>query len=284
MERLLMHGLIFVTWEKYLAERFRGAVLGDYREAIGETPATAPLASRVYSDDVLLAGVGTASRITGLPADTLLREFGCYFMTNGLTRHLCAYLLTQVQSGRDLLLAMHDAHEQMGRIPDGLTPPLFQYEALQSDPHGLILAYDSPRKLCSVLLGAIEGAALRYGECVQIVEQTCMKRGDPTCRFELHFSAAFSQRMETPEQVQRYKEQQQFAQFILSLLPDGGGLTLAELQALLQARGIKEELARPARLLDALRHLHHVGLVATSANHPGDTLTQRRYWRVPTSE
>jgi hypothetical protein len=119
-----MHGLIFVTWEKYLAERFKGSVLGQYREAIGETPATSPLASRVYEDATLLAGVNAGSRITGLPADRLLREFGRYFILNGLTRHLCAYLLNQVHSGRDLLLAMHDAHEQMSRLPDGLTPPI----------------------------------------------------------------------------------------------------------------------------------------------------------------
>ena len=31
-----MHGLIFVTWEKYLAERFGSSLLNDYRHAIGE--------------------------------------------------------------------------------------------------------------------------------------------------------------------------------------------------------------------------------------------------------
>ena len=134
-----MHGLIFVTWEKYLAERFTGSVLKQYRDAIGETPVTSPLASRVYDDATLLAGVGAANRITGIPVDRLLREFGRYFITNGLTRHLCAYLLTQVHSGRDLLLAMHDAHEQMSRIPDGLTPPLFQYATLPHTRNGLIL-------------------------------------------------------------------------------------------------------------------------------------------------
>lgn len=115
-----MHGLIFVTWEKYLSERFKGSVLGQYRDAIGETPATSPLASRVYDDALLLAGVGAASRITGMPADQLLQEFGRYFIINGLTRHLCAYLLTQVHSGRDLLLAMYGtrANEPSTRWPD----------------------------------------------------------------------------------------------------------------------------------------------------------------------
>src|SRR5438132_10073342 len=152
-----MHGLIFVTWEMYLTERFGSSFLHAYREAIGETPATAPLASRVYDDAVLLAGVGAASQLAHFPVDTLLREYGRYFMINGLTSHLCSYLLTQVHSGRDLLLTMRDAHNQMRRTPDGLTPPLFSYEAISSDPREMALIYDSSRKLFSLLWGAIAG-------------------------------------------------------------------------------------------------------------------------------
>jgi len=56
-----MHGLIFVTWEKYLVERFGSALLYQYRQEIGETAASAPLASQVYDDATLLAGVGAAT-------------------------------------------------------------------------------------------------------------------------------------------------------------------------------------------------------------------------------
>ena len=70
-----MHGLIFVTWEHYLAERFGTNLLGRYRATIGETAATAPLASRVYDDATLLAGVGVACQLTGQPADVLLRDY-----------------------------------------------------------------------------------------------------------------------------------------------------------------------------------------------------------------
>ena len=67
-----MHGLIFVTWEKYLAERFGSSLLTKYRETIGEAAATSPLASRVYDDTTLLEGVGVACKLTRLSADTLL--------------------------------------------------------------------------------------------------------------------------------------------------------------------------------------------------------------------
>jgi len=278
-----MHGLIFVTWEKYLSERFSGSVLSTYRETVGRTPATAPLASHVYEDDLLLAGVAAAHQITAVPVETLLREFGRYFITNGLTRHLCAYILTQVNSARDLLLAMHDAHQQMSRLPDGLTPPLFQYRTRTRKSSELTLIYDSPRKLCPLLIGAIEGAAKRYGEQVRIVERTCMKRGDSVCRFDIRFSASSTKPLELAEQKERQQVKLHFAQTILSHLPDNGGVTLTELQKTLALKGVKQKWIRPALLLEALRHLHHAGLVATTANHAGDDFVHRRYWRVSAS-
>src|SRR5579884_812995 len=183
-----MHGLVFVTWEKYLLERFQETALERYRKAINETPSNAPLVSRTYEDKLLLAGVEAAHRVTGVPSEQLLYEYGRYFIMNGLTGYLCAYLLMQVESGHDLLLTMSEAHRQMSRLPDGLTPPLFQYEILSRDARELVLIYDSPRHLCSLLRGAIEGAAERYGEKASIFERTCMKRGDSLCRFEIRFS------------------------------------------------------------------------------------------------
>src|SRR6266568_5599689 len=281
-----MHGLIFVTWEKYLSERFGGSLLYKYRAAIGETPAQSPLASRVYNDETLLAGVGAACKLTGLPADVLLQEYGRYFMLNGLTSHLCAYLLAQVHSGRDLLLTMRKAHAQMRRTPDGLIPPLFGFEPLSSNPNGLTLIYDSPRQLCSVLWGAIAGAAQRSGEQVHILEHTCMKRGAALCRLDVTFFRPASGplwRQETPEQVAKRNIQHQLANLVLQALPDHDGSTLLELQAILQQWQLSPNQLRPSVVLEALRHLIHAGLVASTANQSGDDLARRRYWRAPTS-
>src|SRR6266516_4185066 len=274
---------MFVTWEKYLSERFTSSVLKEYRDNLGKALPTALLASRVYDDSILLAGIAEANRITRVPVEMLLREFGRYFITNGLTRHLCSYILTQINSARDLLLAMHDAHQQMSRLPDGLTPPLFQYRTRTRKSSELTLIYDSPRKLCPLLIGAIEGAAKRYGEQVRIVERTCMKRGDSACRFDIRFSPSSTKPLELAEQKERQQVKLHFAQTILSHLPENGGVTLTELQKALALKGVKQKWIRPALLLEALRHLHHAGLVATTANHAGDDFVHRRYWRVSTS-
>jgi hypothetical protein len=282
-----MQGLIFVTWEKYLAERFGSPLLHTYRSAIGETAATAPLVSRVYDDATLLAGVGAACQLTGLPADTLLREYGRYFILNGLARHLRAYLLDHVHSGAELLLAMRDVHAQMRRTPDALTPPLFGYETLSPNPNDLTLIYDSPRKVCALLWGCIEGAAERYGERVQIVERTCMQRGAAACRFEIHFyrlpSRPLSQQ-ETPLQEEHQRAKRELADLVFTTLPTTDGVTLGELQWILGKQVKNQRQLRPSILLEALRHLQYVGLAASTTNNPGEDLLQRRYWRAPTSD
>lgn len=279
-----MHGLIFVTWEKYLTERFGNTFLKAYREIIGETSSTAPLVSRVYDDAILLAGVGAASQLAHFPAEVLLREYGRYFLINGLTSHLCMYLLSQIHSTRDLLLTMRQAHAQMHHIPDGLTPPIFAFEALPTSTNGLVLLYDSNRQLCPVLHGAIEGAAERYGERVYVAERSCMKLGDPVCRFEIHFSPSPSRQAtaETEEQAIRQATRQQLAELVLNALPDQEGMTLGDVQRALQRWQVNSSQLRPTILLEALHHLQHAGLVASSANHPGDDLGNRRYWRVST--
>ncbi len=277
-----MHGLIFVTWEKYLLERFQGNMLAAYRQQLGLNAANSPLAVRTYPDELLLAGVGAAHEITRVPVDTLLKEYGHYFIVNSLTRHRCGYLLNQVHNGRDLLLTMRDAHEQMKQLPDGLTPPLFEYRFHPHDPQIMVLIYDSPRQFCPLLIGAIQGSADYYGEQVSISEQTCMRRGDQACTFIIKYSGAQGKEEATPEAQAHRKEQQSFADQIFLLLPSQHGLTLIEIQERLRRRGASQRELRPALILQALTQLHHAGLVASSANEPGDEFTHRRYWSVPT--
>ncbi len=275
-----MHGLIFVTWEGFLAENFGSTFLNTYRAAIGETPQTAPLATRMYDDATLLAGVGAACQLTKLSADVMLRRYGQYFIMNGLTSYRCAYLLNQVSSGRDLLLMMRKAHGQMRLSPDTMSPPLFEYEVISSTSPKFTIVYESERKLCSLLVGAIEGAAMRYGEQVQLVERSCMKNGSAACRFEVVFSKS-SQQLETPQQEERRKQKQLFANQVLAILPFANGYTLLEVQQIMQRQGkTSPEYLRPSFILEALQSLQHAGMVASTGS-AGDPMNIRGYWRLP---
>jgi hypothetical protein len=278
-----MQGLIVVTWERYLAEQFGKEFLDVYRKAVGESVAGAPLASRIYDDEYWLKGVEAASKLSKLTADTLLRAYGRYFLLNGLTGHFCAYLLDQARSGRALLLAMRDAHAQMRRASERLIPPIFRYESISTNPNELVLIYDSPRRLCSLLWGTIEGAAERYGEQVQIVERACMKQGAPECRLEIQFLPGKGKPVETAAQTARRLARLRLAHLVLLALPEQEGVTLSELASRLRLHQLGPDQTRPSLLLEALHHLQHAGLITSSADRTGDELFRRRYWRVPTS-
>jgi len=280
-----MHGLVLVTWENFLAERFGNSLLNAYRVALGEDPAAVPLVSKVYEDEKLLKGVEMACKLTGMSADTLLREYGHFFVVNGLTNHLCTYLLSQVKSGRELLLIMRKTHTQIRRMPDGITPPLFFYEPIPGHSNNFALIYDSPRQLCPVLHGAIEGATDRFGEKAYILESTCMRRGAAYCRFEIYYLAQQrrTQPQEPPEVQKKRQERLQLANIILSALPDQRGLTLLEIRSILQSMQVPSQQIHLNIILEVLLSLQYAGLVTSTANHPDDVLSNRRYWRVPTT-
>src|SRR5579871_437453 len=278
-----MHGLILVTWEQYLADRFGEAFLARYRKELGETASNAPLTTRLYDDATLLAGLSATRRLSGCTADDLLRGYGHHFLLNGLTSHLCAALLRQVDTARDLLLLMRQAHRQLGTTATQVTPPLFRYEAIRGDPRGLRLLYDSPRQLCAVLWGAIEGAAERYQERVWIEEPTCMKQGAVVCTFDIHFHprAGNPPREETDEQRGRRLGQRDLADVVYRLLPEEEGLTLGEVRQRVQQQGVSPQATRPLFLVQALNQLHYAGWVTSTAYQDGDALASRRYWRLP---
>jgi hypothetical protein len=177
-----MHGLIFVTFERYLAERFNSDVVQTYHEALDDESARRLLTNRVYADADWLAGMNAVSRATQISVDQLLREYGRNYILNALTGSLCAYLLNRVHCARDLLLLMRKAHWQLAHAIEGVDPPIFDYKAITPDMNSLVLVYTSPRHMCPLLIGSIEGAAERYHEKVSFDERTCMKTGAPSCR------------------------------------------------------------------------------------------------------
>lgn len=297
---LNMKGIIFVVWEKYLNERFGSKFIHTYREMIGESADNLPITGKTYPDALLVKGVGAASKLSRFSEDRLLVEYGRYFMINGLVEYLCGYLLAQAWCGYDLLLLMRDAHAQMRRTPDGLTPPLFTYEVLSDDHNHMVLTYESDRQLCSLLEGCIYGAAERFGEKAHVRELSCLKKGDAVCRFEVRFEGESWAKRATPEMIKREKQRlskQGLSNLVLQALSPNvnESITLADIKRMVdQNQGpYFPEIYKEQRNLNSvhisqiyttLARLQQVGLVASTLNRPGDTFESRRYWRAPTAD
>ena len=69
-------------------------------------------------------------------------------------------------------------------MPDA-RPPELKVTDLGED--GLEIVYTSPRRICPLLRGLVEGTGRIYDERLEIEEPECMHRGDPVCRVVVCF-------------------------------------------------------------------------------------------------
>jgi predicted hydrocarbon binding protein len=69
------------------------------------------------------------------------------------------------------------------KLYPGAAVPVFEFD--DSSPETLEMTYRSPRRLCALAVGFIEGAAAEYGEDVTVEHSVCVARGDGRCVFRV---------------------------------------------------------------------------------------------------
>jgi hypothetical protein len=70
-------------------------------------------------------------------------------------------------------------HPEVRKLYAGAHCPHFKFE--QRADGTLLMGYGSPRKLCALAHGFIEGAGDHFHEAVEVEHQSCMHRGDTQC-------------------------------------------------------------------------------------------------------
>ena len=115
-----------------------------------------------------------------------MHGFGVFTGSKTFTRLYPAFFSISL-SARDFLLTVETRiHELVRATIPNARPPQLHVSELDAD--GVTIDYSSPRQLCVLLKGLAEGTARHYGERAEIEEVTCMRRGDPVCRFEIRLS------------------------------------------------------------------------------------------------
>jgi Haem-NO-binding len=178
-----MHGLIFVSLRDYLSAEHGAAT---EQEVMAGEPQY--FVSEGYPDERFTRIVERACRSTGTPPEELLHEFGVFTAQQTFAR-LYPALFDLSASARLFLLTVESRIHQVVRvaIPDAL-PPELDVGELGDDAVSIV--YTSPRRLCHLLRGLVEGTARHYGEAVSIEEPRCMLRDDTQCRLNVRFAPA----------------------------------------------------------------------------------------------
>ncbi len=177
-----MHGVIFQQLKAYVGEKLGPQAWNELLAAAGRR-GNAYVAVKEYPDEELLLLVATASRVTGIPVNSLVEDFGA-FIVPGLL-NMFRFAVRPEWRTLDFLEHTEDSIHTVVRARNpGARPP--ELKATRVSPREVVIRYNSARKLCPLVRGIAAGAAAHFRERLQITETRCMHKGRAECEF--HFT------------------------------------------------------------------------------------------------
>lgn len=177
-----MKGVVFNLLESMVEETFG---LAAWDEILAKANSEGVyVASSTYPDAELMAIVASASDLTDIPVDTLVRTFGAY-MAPGF-KSLYPQFFERCSGLKDFLLTVDGViHVEVRKLYPDAGIPEFSYNDEQ--PDRLTMLYQSPRKLCMLAEGLIDGTAKIFGEEYSLEHSICMHNEADHCELALSF-------------------------------------------------------------------------------------------------
>lgn len=172
-----MHGTIFVELKKYVESRLgAGAWPGLLTEAGLDARSYDPFDE--YPDAEAGQLVAAATRLTKLPADAILRDFGEFIAPDLLEMYWG--LIRPEWKTLDVIEHTESAIHEVVRLKQpGARPPRLRVARNGADE--VVIDYESERRMCMVAEGIAQGLAKHFGESVSVEQSTCILRGDSRC-------------------------------------------------------------------------------------------------------
>lgn len=144
------------------------------------------VATESYPDEDLMALVASASEVSGIEAHTLVYAFGQYMMPRFHESY--PVFFKEGMRLRDFLESVDQViHIEVRKLYPEANLPKFDYE--NGEIKRLTMLYRSPRKLCRLAEGLIDGAAAIFGESYHLQHDTCLHKGDDHCALVVGFDA-----------------------------------------------------------------------------------------------
>ncbi|WP_400191205.1 heme NO-binding domain-containing protein [Hymenobacter sp. B81] len=169
-----MHGSIFLLLKRYVQTTYDHSTWLKLLDVSGLSGQDFDH-KEVYPDAHIYALVGSAARMTGIPAETLQEKFGEYLVPDLM--HMYAKL---VEPGwRTLEMIEHTERVMHKRVREEHAenaPPVLDVRRL--GPNELLIDYVSGRRMSALAVGIVRGLATYFDEAEQItVEPTTREDG-----------------------------------------------------------------------------------------------------------
>jgi len=176
-------GIVFNLLEEVVVQHHGEAAWDDLLDAAEASGSYTSLGS--YRDQEMLSlVVAAAAKLALSPAD-VLRWFGRQAMPLLAQRYPTFF--AQHSSARPFVLSVNGIiHPEVRKLYAGAHCPHFDFDE-QADG-SVVVGYRSPRQLCHLAHGFIEGAADHYGETAEVTHLACTANGDSACTLRLAFA------------------------------------------------------------------------------------------------
>ncbi len=171
-----MKGIVFNLLEEVVVKRHGEDAWDGLLDATGLAGSYTSLGS--YPDDEIIKLVTAGASALEMAPTDLLRWFGREAMPL-LARHYPVFFKDHKSTTSFVLSVNHIIHPEVRKLYSGAHCPFFRFE--ETADGAILMGYDSPRQLCALAHGFIEGAGDHFGETMAVDHLSCMHNGDPKC-------------------------------------------------------------------------------------------------------
>ena len=179
-----MKGMLFALLDSYVMQRWDEPTLD---EAFAESdlrtqePFVGP---GTYPDEDFHELVTRCAERVDVTRGDFLRGLGKFTFPEFLR------FFPQAADGHDhplpFLMGIRDVvHPEIQQLFNRSKLPTLTFEETTRDQ--CVLEYHSSRQLCQFMEGILDGVAAHFEVPIEQHQERCMLRGDPACRFRLHF-------------------------------------------------------------------------------------------------
>lgn len=181
-----MKGIVFNMLSDFVEQRFGMDVWDDLIDVTEPDSKGIYTSVQIYPDEELLGYVHAIAEHTGSAPENVVRLFGDYMLGRFAEIHPEFFENHTIKS---FLRSVHDViHVEVEKLHPDVVLPNFTYEDPSADE--LIMHYHSPRRLCHLAEGLIEGSGRHFGVDVALEHDVCMHDGADHCVLALRFGGA----------------------------------------------------------------------------------------------
>ncbi len=138
-----------------------------------------------YPDQMTVDLIQAASAESGLSVETIMVEFGKFWITNTGRKNYSVYFNIAGNNTREFLENVNRIHSMVTRNIPNARPPQFKIQDFENGK--MRLHYFSDRRLCFVVKGLILGLGELFNEKLQVESVACALKGDSHCIMEVVF-------------------------------------------------------------------------------------------------